>query len=193
MTESRNIYASSKTQDYISMYNKIYREMACKIKSTDFNKSISHNFIVQITQHHIANIDMYENILKYTANVKLQDISYNMINTQKKNIADLKKLLHYCGDVSNNEKDLKAYKEKSIFIIDNMLKKMENAEATQNLNCTFIREIIPCHNGAIEICQNAVKYPLCNGLKPIISNIVSSQKRVIRQMKILMKGMGCKL
>lgn len=193
MTDSKNIYANSKTENYISVYNKICSEMVYKIKTAEFNKNLSHNFIVQMIPHHRAIIDMYENILKHTANVKLQDISYNMISTQKRNMSDLKNILCYCGDISSNEKDLKAYKERSAVIIGNMLKKMENAEVTQNLNCTFIREIIPCHNGVIEMCQNAVKYPLCNGLKPIISNIVSTQNKAIKQTKILMRGMGCKL
>lgn len=193
MIESKNIYASSKTQDYISVYNKIYKEMACKMKNTELNKSISHNFILQMIPHHRTTIEMYENILGYTANVKLQDIAYNIINTQKKSIADMKRILNYCGDIVNTEKDLKTYKEKSVLIVDNMLGKMRNAEVSQNLNCTFIREMIPCHNGAIELCQNAMKYPICSGLRPIMSNIVSSQKKGIRQMKILMKGMGCRL
>lgn len=181
-----------KTQIYISEYNKIFENMITKMTEVEFTDSISHNFIKQMIPHHRAAIEMSENILKYTTNVKLQDIAYNIINMQTKSIKSMDMILNCCDTIINSEKELKSYEEKNIIILENMFCRMKNAEVTANVSCDFMREMMPHHMGAIEMSKNAMKYPICEGLKPILNNIITSQRKGIYQMRNLMKCLKCK-
>lgn len=181
-----------KTQIYISEYNKILGNMITKMTEVEFTDSISHNFIKQMIPHHRAAIEMSENILKYTTNVKLQDIAYNIINMQTKSIKSMNMILNCCDTIINSEKELKSYEEKNIIILENMFCRMKNAEVTSNVSCDFMREMMPHHMGAIEMSKNTMKYPICEGLKPILNNIITSQRKGIYQMRNLMKCLKCK-
>lgn len=181
-----------KTQIYISEYNKILENMITEMTEVKFTDSISHNFIKQMIPHHRAAIEMSENVLKYTSNVKLQDIAYNIINMQTKSIKSMDMILNCCGTIINSEKELKSYEEKNIIILENMFCRMKNAEVTSNVSCDFMREMMPHHMGAIEMSKNTMKYPIREGLKPILNNIITSQRKGIHQMRNLMKCLKCK-
>ena len=73
----------------------------------------------------------------------------------------------------------------------NMFCRMEEARAVNELGCNFMREMIPHHQGAVEMSANALQYHICPELRPVLNAIIASQQRGIRQMRRLLRRLGC--
>ena len=50
--------------------------------------------------------------------------------------------------------------------------------------------MIPHHRGAVRMSENALRFPLCPELVPLLDAIIVSQKEGIRKMQCLMKRAG---
>lgn len=178
---------SNVTKAYLETFERILDNMICNMNGADLNNSISHNFIVQMLPHHRAAIQMCENLLQYTTNIELQDICCNIIEEQTKSIANMERVLPSCSRCRNCNADLRSYQCRIDGIKQNMFNCMGNAPATNRINIDFLREMIPHHRGAVEMCEATLQYDICNGLVPILEAIITSQKRGICQMEQLLR------
>lgn len=77
------------------------------MEEAELTDSISHNFMAQMIPHHMAAIEMSENILKYSAYVPVRNIASGIIAEQTKSIADMKAILEHCSMMENGERELK--------------------------------------------------------------------------------------
>lgn len=75
--------------------------------------------------------------------------------------------------------------------METMFSRMGNACANNQIDGNFMREMIPHHEGAIEMSRNALKYDIVSSLKPILKEIITSQEKGIIQMERLLKEMRC--
>ena len=176
---------------YLDRFYCIFDEMMRGMTGAESNCSISHNFIVQMIPHHRAAIEMSHNILRYTSNKSIQDIASGIITEQTKSIADMEKILDFCCGYENLADALGIYQSKTNAIMNTMFYKMSNACATNQINCNFMREMIPHHEGAVEMSKTALKFDICPQLVPILDAIITSQERGILQMQNLMRCLGC--
>ena len=184
-----NIVLSDVTKKYLSCYYIILDNMMYDMDNLDFEDSISHNFIVQMIPHHRAAIEMSKNLLQYTTCVQLQKIALNIIEEQTKSIENMEKILCCCGEYNNTEQDLCLYLRSLRQITHTMFTDMGSARTTNNININFINEMIPHHKGAIEMSKNALMFPVCPELKPILNNIITSQTNGVREMKKILRCM----
>lgn len=182
---------SDDSEEYLKEFNRILKDMILGMTQAQLNDSISHNFIVQMIPHHKAAIEMSENILKYTNSPQLKKIADNIILEQTKSIENMRAIKCSCDMYKNSRCNLCSYQKNTSRIFQNMFSKMGNSRATNNISCDFIREMIPHHRGAVQMCKNALNYKICPELVPILKNIISSQTRGISQMESLMKCMNC--
>ncbi len=180
------------SDSYFWKYREILSNMIKHMTEAKLTDSISQNFIVQMLPHHWAAIEMSETVLKYTKNRALRYIAENIISEQTKSIEDMEKILASCSEKTNNSRELALYREKTGDIIDTMFREMNNAYFDSNVTCDFIREMIPHHMGAVKMSQNALRFPVCKGLVPILDAIIKSQEKGIRQMETLKKKLECK-
>ena len=180
---------SDVAKDYFACFYHILDEMVRDMKGAELTDSISHNFIVQMIPHHRAAMEMSRNILRYTTLVPLQNISSNIIEEQTKSIDDMKNALSCCGQLSSTEQELCLYQRRFQHITQTMFADMENSCATNNLNASFIREMIPHHRGAIQMSENALRFPICPELVPLLDSIIVSQQAGIRKMEHLLRCM----
>lgn len=176
---------------YLENFRRILERMIEEMTGAKLCDSISYNFIIQMIPHHEAAIEMSKNILKYTDNPVLIRIAQGIIEEQTKSIANMEKILNCCREVENCDRDICEHQEKINEIMDIMFYSMENARAVNNLDCNFIWEMIPHHRGAVEMSENTLMYCICEDLKPILTAIISSQKRGIIQMQRLSRCIGC--
>lgn len=183
---------SNVTKDYLSTFYCILNEMIQGMTQAEKANSISYNFIVQMIPHHRAAIQMSQNILKYTTNVPLQQIAANIIEEQTKSIANMQKIQHSCLNQTNSSQDLELYQRKIIQIMDTMFCEMETAPSNNQINCNFMREMIPHHRGAVRMSKNTLQYCICPDLIPILTAIISSQEKGISQMQQLLRCIGCR-
>ena len=182
---------SNNTKDYLREFRFILDDMIEEMTDAKLTDSISHNFIVQMIPHHDAAIRMSENLLRYTTDVALQNIALNIVREQTESIENMERILRRCSGESDSRQCNYRYKRKTDEIMRDMFSRMSDAESTNSIDCNFVREMLPHHMGAVCMCENALRYDVCDGLKPILRGIVSSQKKEIAQLRRLERRLGC--
>lgn len=176
------------TKNYLVKFYDILEEMIKNMEGAELNDSLSHNFIVQMIPHHMAAIKMSENVLKYNPCPPLQTIAENIIGMQSHGIEEMKMALEPCCELVNSGQDLRLYQHRFCQITHNMFAEMDNACSDNNISANFMREMIPHHQGAIYMAENALHYCICPRLQPILEHIIVSQRQEIREMNRLL---GC--
>lgn len=161
--------------------------MIKEMTEAELTESISRNFIVQMIPHHMAAIEMSENLLLYTAWEPLKKIASQIIKEQTKSIENMQAILCSCQNQHNSEQDFYLYQRRTNQILNTMFSDMENACPDHQINADFLREMIPHHMGAVRMSHNALQYDLCAGLYPILDAIITSQEKGIRQMEQLLR------
>lgn len=179
------------TKRYLCRYYQILDEMIKGMNGAELTHSISHNFIVQMIPHHRAAIEMSENLLMYTNFAPLQRIAQNIMEEQTKSIENMERVLMNCSRILNRKSDLCIYKKQFDRITQVMFSQMGNACADNNINANFMREMIPHHQGAIRMSKNALQYPICQELDPILQAIITSQEKGVQEMEHLLKQLCC--
>lgn len=177
------------TKDYLTQFYSILDEMIHGMDCAQLNDSISHNFIVQMIPHHRAAIRMCENVLQYTNDNALRNIANNIISMQTCSIRNMESVLSQCSCVTNSCQDLNLYARRFHEVTHTMFHEMDTACSDNNISANFIREMIPHHEGAIRMCENALCFCICPGLGPILESIISSQTRGIQEMRQLLSCM----
>ncbi len=177
---------------YLLRYNEILNTMIEGMCSAELTDSISRNFIVQMIPHHKAAIEMSENILKYTDNAELISIAENIVSEQTKSIENMRTALETCSSFANRPCDVRTYQSKLRRITKTMFSEMRKAYSDCCVNCDFIREMIPHHEGAVRMSKNALSFEICPELKPILNAIIVSQEKGIRQMRCLARRLKCR-
>lgn len=178
---------SENAQTYLSEFRRILSAMETGMTTPALTNSISHNFIVQMIPHHEAAIEMSRNILRYTSCVPLERIAQGIITEQTESIRQMQEALCPCSQCENSEAALCRYQTCFQQIIETMFRGMACAPGTNCLDADFIREMIPHHLGAIRMSENALSFPICPQLTPILEAIITSHKRGVRQMQNLLR------
>lgn len=179
------------TQRYLDTFDCILDRMIQGMTCAELTDSISHNFIVQMIPHHRAAIEMSENILQYTTNLTIEEIAENIICEQSKSIADMESILSCCGNMTNSRASVCRYQSQVEPVFDTMFSRMRTAKAANDINCCFLREMIPHHEGAVAFSEITLRSDICPQLVPILDAIITSQKHGICQMERLLNSLCC--
>ncbi len=123
----------------------------------------------------------------------LQRTVPSIVTEQTKSIAEMEKILDFCCGYENSQDELCIYLSKINAVMNRMFHKMSHVCATNQINCNFMREMIPHHEGAVEMSKTTLQFAICPQLVPILDSIISSQERGIIQMQNLMKCLGCEV
>lgn len=174
------------TKDYLTRFYEILDEMIKGMEEAELTDSLSHNFIVQMIPHHMAAIEMSENVLQYNPCCPVRSIAENIITMQTKSIQDMLDVKRTCSKQTNTQQDLCLYRRRFRQITHTMFTEMGEACSDNNISANFMREMIPHHQGAIYMSENALRYCICPGLQPILEAIIVSQRQGVREMKRLL-------
>ena len=186
-----NFHLNNAAKDYFTRFYCILDEMIQGMTEVELNGSISHNFIVQMIPHHKAAIEMSENVLKYTSNDSLQNIASNIITEQTKSIKNMLSIEKNCSYLVNQRTELQLYQTKINQVMQSMFSNMSRACSTNQINCNFMWEMIPHHEGAVLMSEITLQFNICPELKPILDSIISSQKKGISEMQNLLHCLEC--
>lgn len=189
MNNSRELSQVAKT--YLATYRDILNDMILQMTNADLCDSISYNFIVQMIPHHQAAISMSNNILKYTTNIRIEQIACQIVDEQTKSIAGMRKIMCNCGRLENPCRTVEEYQDRICKIISEMHRQMEDARADNRIDCSFLSQMIPHHMGAVRMSETTLKCDICPELKPVLQSIITSQKRGIMQMRALSGKLRC--
>lgn len=178
---------------YLAAYKEILARMKCEMTEAELCGSISHNFIVQMIPHHEAAIAMSECVLKFTDSAQLCAIAERIVSSQKQGVAEMQRILRCCGEKKNSPCELKEYAECNDGILAQMFRDMDCACADGCVSCDFMRQMIPHHEGAVRMSENALRFPVCEQLRPILCDIIATQKKGICEMERLMEKLSCRM
>lgn len=176
------------TKNYLTRFYEILEEMIKKMEEAELTDSLSHNFIVQMIPHHMAAVEMSKNLLNYNPCRPLRAMAEDIIAMQEQGIREMTAALEPCCKLINSNQDLCLYQHRFKQITRNMFTEMNNACSDNNISANFMREMIPHHQGAIYMSENALRFCVCPRLQPILENIIVSQRREVREMNRLL---GC--
>ncbi len=179
-----------RTKDYLCCYYSILDNMIQSMEGADVNDSVSHNFIVQMIPHHQAAVEMSDSLLQYCSWPPLRRIAANIISSQTKSISEMCRVLECCCEPSACC-DLMLYQRQQQNITHAMFCEMNSARSSNNINASFMRQMIPHHLGAIRMAENALHFELCPDLIPILEAIIVSQRSGVQEMQHLLRRTGC--
>lgn len=183
---------SEDSKNYLCCFYQTLDGMVQGMTTAGLNQSISHNFIVQMLPHHRAAIQMSNNILRFTENSAVRRIAQRIIQEQTRSISQMEEALSICNQLTNSQMDLRLYQRRMDLIYREMYAKMGSAPESNALAAIFMREMIPHHQGAICMAENALKYDICTELVPILRSIITQQRQGVAQMRSLLNRMGCR-
>lgn len=182
---------SQAVRDYLTAFYCILDKMIVGMTDVTLGESISANFMEQMIPHHEAAIEMSRNILGYTQNQAICEIASGIIREQTASIEQMRTILPACREECNSQQDLCLYQRRADQIMRTMFERMDTARSDNRVNCNFLWEMIPHHEGAVLLSENALRYEICPSLVPILQAIITSQKRGILQMQHLLRSIGC--
>lgn len=180
-------FTQSASESYLKEYSRILEDMIAGMTRAPLTDSISNNFIVQMIPHHRAAIEMCENLLRFTRDETMQSIAHNIVDEQTLSIANMKAVYSTCLTHINPARSVSAYESRVNSIMGSMFSQMKTAPSNGDINCDFLREMIPHHLGAVRMSETALNFNLCKGLVPVLNNIITTQKRGIRRMQSLVQ------
>lgn len=174
--------------DYLDAYYRILDEMKREMTSAARTGSISRNFITQMIPHHRAAVKMCENVLRYLTSGPVSDLARTIIRQQTQGIAEMEDILCPCGAVCNRPQEVSRYLRRNARVLNAMFFAMAHVSGV-GVEQNFLREMIPHHEGAVRMSENALSFCVCQPLRPILQNIIATQKREIGEMRQLLAEM----
>lgn len=177
---------SAVTQNYLECYENILTTMMSSMNCVRGSGSISYDFIVKMIPHHQGAIRISEELLRYTTCIALQNIATEIVVTQTKETEEMRKMLCGCAGYRNDSQSLCGYRRQYGIIVTNMFSRMRSACPDNDINISYIRQMIPHHEGGIAMCKNALRFNICPQLKPMLHKMIESQQKGIEKMKNLL-------
>ncbi len=179
---------SEPVTDYLDAYYRILDEMKRQMTSAPRTASISEDFITQMIPHHRAAVEMCENVLRYIASGPVSDLARTIIRQQTQGIAEMEAILCPCGAICNRTQEVCRYRRRNACVLNTMFLAMAHVSGV-GVEQNFLREMIPHHEGAVQMSENALGFCICQPLRPILRNIISTQEQEVGEMQRLLAGM----
>ncbi len=182
---------SEDSKTYLCCFYQILDEMIQSMTTAGLTQSISHNFIVQMIPHRRAAIQMSQNILRFHPSQPVQRFAQRVIDQQTREIAQMEAALPAGSQLANPTADLRLCQRRMDLIYREMYAKMGSAPENNARAAVFLQQMIPHHQGAVRMAENALKYDVCTELVPLLRTIAVRQRQDIAQMRSLLRTSRC--
>lgn len=182
---------SEDSKTYLCCFYQILDEMIQSMTTAGLTQSISHNFIVQMIPHRRAAIQMSQNILRFHPSQPVQRFAQRVIDQQTREIAQMEAALPAGSQLANPTADLRLCQRRMDLIYREMYAKMGSAPENNARAAVFLQQMIPHHQGAVRMAENALKYDVCTELVPLLRAIAVRQRQDIAQMRSLLRTSRC--
>lgn len=180
---------SDNTKEFLENFFEILDEMESDMSNVELTDSISEIFIRQLIPHHRAGIKISENILDFTTNPLVETLAKSLIQKLSTEIDKMESMLEACRGVKNQRYDIKLYNMEYTQVYNSMILKMRNSQTGNNLNIDFLSQIIPHHEGGVNMARNVLRFDICPQLRNLAENIVSNESLQLKEMRDLNKSL----
>ena len=174
-------------KNYLARFDEILNEMATKM----LNPSLTNN----ITLDRIQDSNSYSAVTNLRNGTKLdasnnagctstlQNIANEIIVMQQKGIKQMEEIARTTKGYDNSKYDVNMYLQKYFEITNNMLERMQNSRRMMDINLDFVSEMIPHHEGAIQMCKNLLMYRIDPRLVQVANTIIKEQSKGVVELK----------
>ena len=183
-----SIPSNNPVSNYLDTYYDILDEMKREMTNVKQTASISRDFITQMIPHHRAAVEMCENVLRYTISEPVSTLARTIIRQQTQGIAEMAAILCPCSTICNSRQDVCCYQRRNTQVLNTMFSGMAHVSGV-GVEQNFLREMIPHHEGVVQMSENALHFCICQSLRPILRNIITTQEQEIGEMEQLLMGM----
>ncbi len=173
--------------EYLTAFRRILCNMIHHMTNAPLTESVSHNFIVQILAHHRAAVEMSQNFLRFGPHPSMQAAAGQIIRGQTAEIAELERLLPSCGSLRNSPRCLCLCQIRTNQAMETMFAEMTCAQEDENISVTFLREMLPHHEGGIRMSEIALRCSLCPELTPLLKSSILSEQQSVHRMRQLLQ------
>ena len=182
---------SDPSKRYLCCYYQILDEMIQGITTAKLTRSLSHNFIVQMIPHHQAAVRMCRNLLQYSDDGAVRRLAQRITDQQTQGLQAMEGLLPDCGQPANPQMDLRLCHRRTELSLRELFSQRGSAPEGNRLDLVFLRQMIPHHLGAARMAQNTLRYQVATGLAPVLRSTIDTHCKEVRQMRALLRRMGC--
>ena len=186
---SRTCQLSDVTKQYLHTYREIVNQMVERMGRTAVNASISENCLCQLRIHQETGICLCRNLLQYTICIPVQEVAIRMEQEQQERIEDMDRMWDHCSTYRNIISDQQAFRCRQCQITSRIFCQMRQIPAENQINTLFLKEMIPHHRGAVDLCQATLHFPVCRDLKRFLYSMITSQEQELRTMQQMLRCM----
>ena len=173
---------------YYENYRSILQVMKEDMSKASQTGDPSIDFLNEMIPHHEAAVSMAENILKYGNNDQVKNLAETILRGQLDGIAKMEELRNRMqANPQVNKQAEAAYLQTYKKIYNSMVSNMENAKPTGNINRDFLIEMIPHHEGGIQMGKTILRYTQNRELRTIVQNLITTQQKQVTDMNNLLK------
>ena len=112
-----------------------------------------------------------------------------MEQEQQERIEDMDRMWDHCSTYRNIISDQQAFRCRQCQITSRMFCQMRQIPAENQINTLFLKEMIPHHRGAVDLCQATLHFPVCRDLKRFLYSMITSQEQELRTMQQMLRCM----
>lgn len=176
---------------YLSDYKKILETMHTNMSSAPQTGDPTLDFLYEMAPHHQGAVEMSENVLKYPIHEKVLNLAKTIIPEQNMGI---QKIHQFIEQIKDTPKVLTAddteYLQKFETILHTMIQKMQSVEATGNISLDFLNQMMPHHEGAIEMFKNILNYTSNTEVKKMCQQSLTTQEKQYVEMSVLVGSLS---
>ena len=186
---SRTCQLSDVTKQYLHTYRELVDQMAEQMGRTAATASISENCLCQLWIHQETGICLCRNLLQYTICIPVQELAIRMEQGQRERALDMERMWDHCSAYRNAPHDQHAFRCRQCQISSRMIRQMRQISAENQINTLFLKEMLPYHRGAVDLCQAALHFPVCRDLKQFLYAMITGQEQEICTMQQMLRCM----
>lgn len=178
-------------ETYFSTYKNITKTMNMNMSSAPKTGNPTLDFLYEMTPHHQGAVEMSENVLKYPIHEKVLKLAQTIISEQKMGIQKLHQFIEQIkGTPKVLAEDDGEYLEKFDSILHTMIQKMESVVPTGNISLDFLKQMMPHHEGAIEMFKNILNYTSHTEVRKMCESSLATQEKQFGEMSMLVGALS---
>lgn len=188
---SAHLFAADSSKNeaaYLEKYRSILETMKTSMSSTPRTGDPALDYLNQMIPHHETAVKMAENEIQYGTNQQVKRIAEKQIKDQTAEIAEMKKM---ADKIKANPKSDKAqeaaYMNDYVQFHDAMVSAMEDVKSSGNVDKDFLMQMMPHHDGAINMSRAISRYTNNSEVKQKAQSIIKKQTQDMKKMQVLIK------
>lgn len=164
--------------------DQVMKKMMADMNTVKMTGDFDIDFAKMMIPHHQGAVDMAEKYLPKGADDKIRSMAENIINTQNKEISELRTLIDQHKPSDNKNASASGHGAKGhnelMEAMNNMMEKMRTIKLTANRDKDFALMMIPHHQSAIEMAENEISHGKNVQIKQFAQKVIDDQTREIK-------------